>query len=270
MIEGRSTARRGTYLVEAITIQARVIGALILRDMRTRFGRTFFGYVIMVAWPLTHLLGLMTIYLVVRRALPIGTSAPVFLGTGILPYILCLYPARMIMMALVQNHPLLYFPVVKSFDVILARGILEIITAFWVTVLFCIVLYIFDVDFMPVYTEEAILAVFATIYLAFSIGFVSAVLFKMMRAWVAILILLLILMYFSSGALFMPSTLPENVQYWLWFNPLFHSVEWLRSAYYEGYAYGMLSRGYLIGFATALLFLGMLAERSMRGFLLQA
>lgn len=240
-----------------------------LRDMRTRFGRSFFGYVVIVLWPLTHLLGLMSVYLLVRRAIPIGTSAPVFLATGILPYILCLYPARMIMMSLVQNHPLLYFPVVKSFDVIFARGVLEIITAFWVTVIFCVILYIFNVDFMPVLPEEAMLAIFATIYLAFAIGFVSAVLYKMMRAWLAILILLLILMYLTSGALFMPSTLPENVQNYLWFNPLLHSVEWLRSAYYEGYSYGWLSRSYLLGFATALLFVGILAERAVRGYILQ-
>lgn len=240
-----------------------------LRDMRTRFGRSFFGYVIIVLWPLTHLLGLMALYLLIRRAIPIGTSAPVFLATGILPYILCLYPARMIMMSLVQNQPLLYFPVVKSFDVIVARGMLEIITAFWVTVIFCVILFIFNVDFMPVLPEEAMLAIFATIYLAFAIGFVSAVLYKMMRAWLAIMILLMILMYLTSGALFMPSTLPENVQTYLWFNPLLHSVEWLRSAYYEGYSYGWLSRSYLLGFATALLFVGVVAERAVRGYILQ-
>lgn len=240
-----------------------------LRDMRTRFGRSFFGYVIIVLWPLTHLLVLMTLYTLVRRMVPIGTSAPVFFGTGVLPYILCLYPARMIMMSLVQNAPLLYFPIVKSFDVILARGLLEVITCFWVVVIFCMILYILGVDIMPIYLEEALLAIFGTIYLAFSIGFISAVLYKIMRAWLAIQIILLILMYFTSGALFMPSTLPETAQTFLWFNPLLHSVEWLRSAYYDGYGYSLLSRSYLLGFATLLLFIGLLAERAVRGYLLE-
>jgi capsular polysaccharide transport system permease protein len=246
-----------------------VIGALMLRDMQTRFGRSFFGYVISVAWPLAHLLALMIIYLLIRRAIPIGTSAPVFLGTGILPYILCLYPARMIMMSLMQNQSLLYFPIVKSFDVILARGILEIITAFWVTVIFCGILYLFGVDIVPVHPEEALLAIFATIYLSFSIGFVSAVIYKMMRAWMVVVILVLIVMYFTSGALIVPSTLPEWAQYYIWFNPLLHSVEWLRAAYYDGYSYGMLSRGYLLGFATVLLAIGLVTERAFRGMILQ-
>jgi capsular polysaccharide transport system permease protein len=238
--------------------------------MRTRFGPSFFGYVIIVGWPLTHLLILMSVYLLARRLTPIGTSAAVFLGTGILPYILCLYPARMIMLSLHQNAPLLYFPIVKSFDVIVARGILETITAFWVVVIFCSILFLFGVDVMPVHPEQAFMAVFATIYLAFAIGFFSAVIYKVFKAWVAVQIGLLILMYLTSGALFVPSALSASIQNALWFNPLLHSVEWLRSAYYDGYGYGLLSRDYLLGFATVVLALGFLAERSIRGVLLQA
>lgn len=255
--------------VEGISSQFRVISALILRDMRTRFGRSFLGYVIMVAWPLSHLTVLLGVYVLTRSLVPIGTSAPVFLATGILPYILCLYPARMIAMCIVQNKPLLYFPIVKSFDVIVARSILEIITAFWVVVLFCIILSVFDVDIFPAYPEEAILAIAATIYFSLSMGFISAVMFQLTRAWLVILIISQIGMYFVSGALFLPSALPETTQYWLSWNPLLHCVEWLRAAYYDGYNYGLLSRQYLLGFSTALLCLGMVIERALRGYLLE-
>lgn len=257
-------------LLGAVQVQLRVIGALILRDMRTRFGRTFFGYAISVLWPLTHLLVVMSIYLVIRRFFPLGTSPAVFLGTGILPYILCLYPARMITMSVAQNQPLLYFPVVKSLDVILARGILEIVTAFWVVAIFCFILIVFGVDVMPVYPHEALLAIFATIYLGFAIGFAGAVFFKVIRAWMVVVIVTLIVMYVTSGAFILPSVLPPKVQYWMSWNPLFHSVEWLRSAYYDGYGSNILDRGYLLGFATVNLFIGLVAERAIRGIVLKA
>ena len=254
----------------AAQVQARVIGALMLRDMRTRFGRTFFGYVITVLWPLTHLLVVMCVYLVMRRIFPIGTSPAVFLGTGILPYVLCLYPARMITASVALNQPLLYFPVVKSLDVILARGIVEIITAFWVIAIFCFILFVFGVDVMPIYPEQALLAIFATIYLGFSIGFAGAVFYKLVRAWMVVVIVMLILMYVTSGALFLPTALPQHIQYYLSWNPLFHSVEWLRSAYFDGYGTSLLDRGYLLGFATVNLFLGLVAERAIRGIVLKA
>ncbi len=240
-----------------------------LRDMRTRFGRSLFGYVFIVMWPLAHLLILMTVYLLVRRITPVGTSAAVFLATGILPYILCLYPSRMIMMSLAQNAPLLYFPIVKSFDVIVARGLMEIITAFWVTTIFCIILFLFGVDIFPTHPEQALLAIFATIYLAFSLGFLGAVIFKVFKPWMVVQIIFLIVMYLTCGALFVPSALSESAQNILWFNPLLHCVEWLRSAYYDAYGYGLLSKPYLLGYSTVVLATGLLLERSIRGIILQ-
>jgi capsular polysaccharide transport system permease protein len=44
----------------------------------------------------------------------------------------------------------------------------------------------------------------------------------------------------------------------------------MRSAYYDGYGEHLLSRPYIIGFALVSLFLGLLLERLMRGYLLQA
>jgi capsular polysaccharide transport system permease protein len=258
-----------TIYLESIGTQLRVIMALVLRDMRSRFSHTFFGYVILVLWPLSHLLMLLLTYLFTRSLVPIGTSAAVFFATGLLPYILCLYPSRQIAMALVQNQPLLYFPIVKSLDVIIARGVLEIVTAFWVVFLFCILLFIFDVDIMPAQPEEALLAIAATIFFSFSVGVLSAVLFKLVRAWMIILILILIGIYFSSGALFVPSALSETLQYYISFNPLFHCVEWLRSAYYDGYNYGLLNKQYLMGFSAVLLCLGLAIERLARGYLLE-
>lgn len=253
-----------------IRIQLRVIQALILRDMRTRFGRRLTGWVIMVLWPLSHLLVLMIGYLIAHRIAPIGTNVTVFIGTGVLPYILCLYPARMIMLCLVQNQPLLLFPPVTAIDVISARSILEIINAFWVVATFCLLLFVFDIDFLPLRYVDAILAILATIYLGFSIGFISAILFKLLRAWVAIMISFLVLGYIMSGAIVPIMNLPEQMRRWLWFNPLVHSVEWLRSAYYDAYGESILSRSYLIGYATMLLFIGLVTERAVRGRVLQS
>jgi capsular polysaccharide transport system permease protein len=255
---------------EALAVQGRVIGALILRDMRTRFGRSFMGYVIIVGWPLSHLLVLMSIYLVTRRVAPVGSSTPIFLGTGILPYILCLYPGRMIMTALVQNQPLLYFPIVKTTDVILARGALEMLTAFWVVAIFAVILYIAGVDIAPLHYDEAIQAIVATIFLGFAIGFFGAVMYKLTRPWLAIQFGILILMYITAGVFFIPTNLSEDIQFWLWFNPLLHSVEWLRSAYYDGYGYGLLNKAYLVGFAAAAFICGLVIERFTRGLLLQS
>lgn len=256
-------------LAQSLQTQARVIYALMLRDMRTRFGRTFAGWLIMILWPLSHALVLMLFYYFAHRFAPIGTDVSVFVGTGVLPYVLCFYPARMTMLALVQNQPLLNLPVIKTFDIILARGILEIVNAFWVVFLFCLILYVADIDFMPKRPEDAVMAILATIYLGFAIGFLAAVLYKLWRAWLGIQIGLLILMYVTSGAFFIPTSLPQWMRDLIWINPMLHAVEWLRSAYYEGYGHGMLNPAYLLSYCTALIFIGLAAERGVRGRLME-
>ncbi|HWL05935.1 MAG TPA: ABC transporter permease [Xanthobacteraceae bacterium] len=256
-------------LLNALTVQQRVIGALVLRDLRTRFGRTIFGAIIIVAWPLSHLITLTIVYSFVRKLIPIGTDVTVFIATGVIPYILCLYPSRMIMLSLQSNKQLLAFPIIKSVDIIAARAVVEIVAAFWVVAIYLLMLTLLDFPVWPQRPEDAVAAVLATIYLAFALGMLSALMYALMRVWIGVHILIVILMYISSGLFFVPSSLPQRLQDVLWFNPMLHAVEWLRSAYYDGYGYGLLDKGYLLGFATAVLFIAMLLERLVRGRYLQ-
>jgi capsular polysaccharide transport system permease protein len=260
---GEQIRREGPF-----RIQVRVIGALILRDMRTRFGRSFFGWIIMVIWPLAHLACLLAGYVLVHRIAPIGTDVTVFASTGVLPYILCLYPARMIMFCLVQNQQLLLFPIVSAIDIIVARSILEIVNAFWVVFVFCLVLYIAGIPFLPYDYTNAVFAILSTIYLGFSIGFFSAVMMKIARLWFVVQFGGLLFAYIFSGAFVPVSLAPTWAQDLLWFNPLVHCVEWLRSAYYEGFGESILSPAYLLGYSTVTLVSALIIERSLRGLLL--
>ena len=256
--------------LKALENQNRVIGALMLRDTRTRVGRTFFGLAFVVLKPLSQLLFLMLTFLVIRgRVALVGTSPAVFWATGLMPYILCLYPARMMMRSIFENKSLLSFPIIMPLDLVIARGLVDIIVCFWVAALFALILLCFGVDIAPTNYADAIGAVLATVYLGFSIGFFSAIAFRIFPAWSIVMMVWLMIMYFSSGVFFIPSLLPQQVQFYIWFNPLLHCVEWLRSAYYDGFGYGLLSVNYLLSFATVLIVLGLLLERGARGRILR-
>ena len=260
-----------TSIIEKpIVSQIRVLHALILRDVHTHYGSNFMGYFIVILKPLSRLLILMTMYLFIRgRVAVVGTNAELFFATGVLPYILFVYPAHSIMVAIVANRPLLFFPIVQVLDVIVARGIVEIITAFWVTAIFCVILLLFGVDIMPLHMFDAVSAILATIYLGFAMGCFAAVMNKLSPAFAVFFAIFLMVLYFTSGIFFVPSSLAIEVQNVVWWNPLLHAVEWLRSAYYEGYGYGLLDRWYLISFSTMTLFITLLMERGARGRLLQ-
>jgi capsular polysaccharide transport system permease protein len=174
----------------------------------------------------------------------------------------------MIMLAIITNRSLLGLPAVKPSDIIIARSIVDIVAAFWVVCIFLLIMNIFGVDIVPNSPFDAITAILATIYFAFAVGYLGAVMITLVRGWLMVQIGILILMYILSGTFFIPTNLPAMLRNILWYNPLLHAVEWLRSAYYVGYGYGMLDRSYLLGSATVNLFLGLLLERGVRGRLL--
>jgi len=241
-----------------------------LRDLRTRFGRTFWGPVILVGWPLSHGLFLMIVYAVARRLNPMGADPTVFFATGVLPYVLCIHPSRSIMsFSIHANRQLLQIPLVKPADLLFAQCIAQAVISFWVATLFTLALYLWGIDIVPQRPDEAIFAVFATIYLSIAIGSLGGVMYALVRAWVAVQILSLIAMYFTSGALFLPEALPQALRTAISFNPLFHCVEWFRAGFYDYYSYGMLSRTYLLGTSTVILLLALLIERGLRGRLLE-
>ena len=256
--------------MEAFRWRVNVILALILRDIRTRFGRSYLGYLLVIGWPLTHLGVIVGFVTFANRVIPLGDDPSVFVGTGVLPYILCLYPAKMIGYAFDNGRSLFLFPVVKVFDIIIARTIVETITAFIVVIVFATTMYILDVDIFPnnIYTLSSF--VISIIFFSISMGIINAILASLFKMWHVVFVVIMAILYVSSGVFILPSSLPQNIRDILWFNPLLHFVEWIRSAYYEGYGDDMLSKSYVLWMATVFIMIGLAGERFARGKLLTA
>lgn len=252
-------------LVDSFNERAHICYAIALRDLRTRFGRSYLGYLVAIAWPLTHLVALVILMGVFRAVNPVGGSSAVFISTGVVPYVLCLYPARMISGCIDANRPLFCFPVVKSFDVIIARVVVEFLTAFVVLAIFMAGSTVVGFNFVPNNLTVAAIAVFATVYLSVAIGLASVILVALTRFWHMGLAILMIPLYIGAGIFLAPQIVPAAWLYWMSWNPLFHCVLWLRSAYYDGYADGLLDKNYLLAFSSICLLAGLVGERFLRG-----
>ncbi|WP_425987512.1 ABC transporter permease [Ensifer sp. R-19] len=255
-------------LAGILRLRVNVILALILRDMRTRFGRSHLGYLIAIGWPLAHLVSIVGVAAFINKVMPLGTDPAIFVATGALPYILCLYPARMIGQAIVSNKPLFLFPIVTVFDVMASRILIEFITAFIVVIIFGSGLYVLGVDIVPLDATVAMSAILATVFFSISVGVLSTVITSIFPFWGIGFVVIMVLLYGFAGVFVLPTSLSQGMRELMWYNPLFHCVEWIRSAYYEGYGDDMLSRSYLLWSAATALLLGLLGERFVRGKLL--
>jgi capsular polysaccharide transport system permease protein len=251
-----------------LAINAAVIGAILLRDIKQRAGPYYTGFLMILLMPLAHLLLLVTIYRILGRLPPQGTDQMVYFGISILPFVIYAYSARQIVISLAENRPLLYFNRVKIFDILLARGILEATGSVVVFIISVCILEVYSTDFSPRDWPGIVFAVAATIYFSFSFGVSNALIARVLPVWYLFFNLTMPVFWAASGIIFFPTAIPDPYDRWLALNPLLQCVEWIRYAYYEDYPDKLLNIPYLITFATACLAVSLLAERLARRVLL--
>jgi capsular polysaccharide transport system permease protein len=255
----------GFDLWSAAKRQHCVLFALMLRDIRTRFGGHGLGYLIALAWPLTHILVLLAVFVGTGRAAPYGDSVVLFLGIGTVTFQSFSYLARFMMQSIIRTRPLLGFPEVKILDVLLASALLESLAACCVVVILIMLAWVAGINFMPKDIVQAACAFGAALLLGLGFGLLNGVIALALPLWGVTFALTAIILWITSGVLFVPDTLPETFRNVVSYNPVLHVIEWMKSAYYDGYGGLVLDRGYPISVGLGAIFLGLLLERGMRG-----
>lgn len=265
------TARAERYAIAGLLkTHARILVALIMRDVQTRFFGTAIGFILAIAWPVSHIFIVLFINAAMGRAPPYGDSAALFFATGLVPFMCFNYMSRFTVLGVMLNKPLLCYPIVKVGDILIARAILEVLNAAVVVVVAVIILTAMGIDVWPPRPIEAMYALLSCLLLGFGFGIVNGVIAGMFTFWFTPFSLFQIILWIASGVIMVPDELPATARYWLSWNPILVGVEWMRSAFYEGYGLGeLLDKQYLLGFAAVSIFIGLLMERTMRGRILQ-
>lgn len=209
-----------------------VLNALMLRDMRTRFGASLWGYAVIVLWPCAHVFMLIAIYTFQKLPAPLGDDRAQFFASGAVPVLVFQYISREVMKSVITNRPLTYYPQVKLFDVIFARILVEIVTGFLALTVIMSVLVIIGSSPIPVRPFSAMCAYLAAIILGIGVGTINVAIIGFFPGWMIGYALVSILLYISSGVMFLPSYLPEKIYYWMKYNPVLQIAEWMRSSYY--------------------------------------
>lgn len=244
----------------------RLIGVVLLQDMRTRYGGSYFGYLIAIMFPLGHMMILSGLYMLRTQVAPVGDSPAIFVGTGLAPYILCLYPVRTIQMSILQNRQLLNIPVIRPLHLIICRLILSTLNGMIVLAIFVYACYLYDIDVVPNDVPVAAVAILAAIYFGNSLGFLNVVFCAVFGQFALLLfIAITVVMYLTSGALVPNTMMPESIREIMLYNPLLNIVEWLRSAYFVSYDGDAVNRVLVIGVSSVCLALGLIGERYLRG-----
>ncbi|MGY5803373.1 ABC transporter permease [Rhizobium hainanense] len=250
---------------DSIRSNGNAIWAVMLRDMRTRFFNHGLGFIVVPLWPLVHMVVLLLIRMfVVHGAPPYGDSVATFTATGLMPTLTFMYLSRFMAYSAVTNRPMLAFQQVKILDVLWGRAALEIVSAFIMIALLIFILWVTGQDPFPEDLEKAVLCFLATLYLAVGCGTIAGLLSLIQPLFLTVYVLLMILVYIGSGAVFVPSELPFYIGDILAYNPVLVCVEWMRTAYYGNYSDRLVDIPYVLWFGTCALFIGLAIEKLFR------
>jgi capsular polysaccharide transport system permease protein len=233
-------------LMQSFAIQRRILHALMMREVITRFGRENLGVLWLVVEPMIFTLGVTTLWTAagMHHASPIPIVA--FAVTGYSSVLMWRNSANRVSAAIIQNKALLYHRNVQIVDVLLTRAVLEIGGAtgsFIVLSLFFI--YIgwmpTPVNLLQVIFGWLMLAWFGA-SLALLVGASTAFSETIERLWHPTAYLL----FPMSGAAFMVDWLPVPMQKVVLLLPMVHGTEMLR----EGYFGNVVKTHYNLGYVA--------------------
>ena len=251
-------------LAKSLTTQRDVLWALILHDIKSRFFGNGLGYAVTIVWPSVHIAIIVSIYVIGRRPVPYGSSSFLYACIGILPYITLSYMSRFTMIGMMQNRNFMAYPIIRPLDMMMARLALEAVSIFIITTGLVCITEMLGVDAMPLNLSAAVFGMLSAVLLGVGFGVLNAVIVMMFPMWVLGYVGIIILCWITAGMAFNPETMPAEIGYYLSWNPLMHSIEWIRSAYYADFPAHLLDKTYVISFGAGTLALGLIMERTLK------
>lgn len=252
-----------TSLAASWRIQRRVIGALLMREILTRFGRHNIGFLWIFVEPMLFTLGVTTLWSVANFGH--GSSLPIvaFAITGYSSVLLWRNMPGRCIGAIGPNLALMYHRNVKVIDIFAARLILEAAGA---TISFTILVLIFSTigiiklpeDIGKVLVGWFMLAWFGVSFALF-LGALSERSELIEKLWGPASYLLFPL----SGAAFMVDSLPLRAQEFVLLLPMVHGVEILREGYFGSTFKAHYSILYMATICTVLTVFGLAKTRDI-------
>ncbi len=248
-------------LLNALSVQGRVISALTLRETRSRYGNRKLGFFWALFEPFAHVGVFIAIFSGLGRSAPIGDSIGVFILTGIMPWLLFNNLVSTIMNGLGANKALLGYPQVMPMDIVISRVLIEFSS---ITIVF--ILFIGFAIFLGISIKidnfiQLLSATALFIILGMGIGLINAAILISTPSYSNIYSAISRPLYFASGVFFTADFLSPGAYQILSYNPLLHMMDWFRSGFYPSFNSTLYDVKYTLIVTFVVFFIGLLAER---------
>ncbi len=248
----------------ALTVQGRVIYALMMREVHTIYGTSRLGYLwalIQTMWGIGMFWGMR--YLAGATA-PHGMHILMFMLAGFGFFNMFSGILNKCMSAVSGNRALLTFPQVTPVDLMLSRAVIVWATELVAALILITIGMLFGMPFYLTDFGGLLFLLMLTPLLGLGMGMLCASLAVLYPTLEKIVPMVMRIMFFASGLFYSATMLPSYVLKYLWYNPLLQIIEWGRVCLSRGYSTIPYSPLYLVSVTATCLCLGLLMERYVR------
>jgi capsular polysaccharide transport system permease protein len=213
----------------AWSIQKRVIGALMLREITTRFGRENIGFLWIMGEPLLFaiLVGIMWTYL--HGSSEHGVSVMAFVVSGYIPLTMFRHAVSKSIALFVANNSLMYHRQIGIYDFIFVRFLIEMIGSMMAYLFVAVILM--TLDYFPIPADFGLLIFGWLLYsfITLSLCLIIAPLSEMSEVLEKFMPVVTYIMIPFSGTFNMASWLSPNVREVLLYSPFVTAMELMRA-----------------------------------------
>jgi ABC-type polysaccharide/polyol phosphate export permease len=252
-------------LAQSWAIQRRVLGALLMREILTRYGRHNIGFLWLFAEPMIFTLAVTALWSIAKLDQVSTLPIVAFAITGYSSVLMWRNMPGRCISAIEPNLPLLYHRNVKIMDVFLARLALEVAGTTMSFVALILVFWAVGWLSPPENILKVALAWFMLAWfgagLAVFLGALSWSSEVVDKLWHPAAYILFPL----SGAAFLVNSLPPAAQEAILYLPMVHGVEYLREGFFGSAITARYDLAYMATWNAGLTIAGLLRVRAISG-----
>lgn len=237
---------------------ARIVLALMLREIATTYGRSAGGYVWAILDPVLGIALLSVMFSVALRSPPIGDNFPLFYASGYLPFAMFNSLSQKLARSVQFSRPFMGYPCVTFMDLLVARLVLNGLTDIVVVAIVLTgIAMIYDLPFW-IDLGTLALALGLAIFLAAGVGTLNCFIMTSFPVYERIWSIITRPLFLISGVFFTFDIMPPAAQAVLWYNPLIHLVGLMRKSLYPTYGGEYISVAYVALIAAITLCFGLM------------
>lgn len=247
-----------------LRIQRRVIGALMIRELVTRFGRENIGFLWIMVEPLLFagLVGI--VWRFMKGPEEHGVSVVAFVATGYIPLTLFRHVLARTIRLFTVNSSLMYHRQVKVLDFMLVRFLIEVIGSMMAFVFIASLLMTIGEFPVPADVGALLMGWFIYCLFTFALCLVLAPLSEMSDVLEKLVPVTTYIMIPFSGTFNMVSWLTPAAQKVMYFSPFVHAMEMIRYGVFGDRVNATWDVSVPIGVSLVLLLIGLGLCRRVR------